>query len=115
VRAPALLFAPKPRFSAGNALVFCDVPLPLRRAYFLGDGSALTPRFERMTAADALIEWLKNSFLLDIEEKRGLASHFDRVAKLANRTSHYRLDYPRRFDELGSVRQAIVEHSQHED
>ena len=110
--APAVSFTPKSRFLAGDKLVFCDAARPLRRTYFLGDGSALAPTFERMSAAEAAMEWVKNSFLLDIKERPRVASHFDQVAKLANHPIHYRLDFPRRFEDLAAVRQAIVEHAQ---
>jgi len=63
-----------------------------------------------LSAPEALVEWVKYSFLLDIEERPLLGSHFDQVAKLANQPIHCRLDYPRRFEDLSGVRQAIVEH-----
>ena len=113
--APPLHFTSKSRFLAGSDLAFCEQSRPLRRAYFLGDGSAPTLTFQRMGAAEALLEWVKHSFLLDVEEQRLLASHFDQTAKLANQPIYYRLDYPRRFEELASVRQAIVEHALEED
>ena len=112
--APALSFTAKSRFLAGESIRFCDQPRPLRRVYFLGDGSAATLEFQRPSAAEALVEWVKHSFLLDVEEKPRLASHFDQVAKLVNQPIHYRLDYPRRFEDLARVRQAIVEHARHE-
>ena len=59
----------------------------------------------------ALLEWLQHSFLLDVEEKPRLASHFDQLARLANQPIHYRLDYPRHFDDLPRVRPAPVEHA----
>lgn len=109
--APALHFTSKARFLAGEKIVFCDQSRPLRRVYFLGDGSAPAITFRRMKPAEAMVEWVKHSFLLDVEEKPLLASHFDQVAQLANQPIHYRLDYPRRYEELGQVRQAIVEHA----
>ena len=109
--APALSFTPKSRFLAGEEIRFCDQPRPLRRVYFLGDGSAAAPAFQPLSPAEALVEWVKHSFLLDIEERPRLASHFDQVAALANRPIHYRLDYPRRYEDLAYVRQAIVEHA----
>ena len=112
--APTLNFTPKSRFLAGDGLVFCEQPRPLRRVYFLGDGRAEALKFERVTAAEAAMEWVKNSFLLDIKERPRLALHFDQVAKLASQPIHYRLDYPRRFEELESVRQTIVQHAQDE-
>ncbi len=112
--APALSFTAKSRFLAGDEIRFCDQPRPLRRVYFLGNGEVATLEFQRLSAAEALVEWVKHSFLLDVEEKPRLASHFDQVAKLANQPIHYRLDYPRRFEELAWVRAAIVEHARSE-
>ncbi len=112
--APALAFTSKARFLAGKNLAFCPQPRLLRRAYFLGDGCASEISFRRMNAAEALVEWVKHSFLLDIEEKPLLAFHFDEVAKLANQPICYHLDYPRRFEDLARVRQAIAEHAEKE-
>ena len=65
-----------------------------------------------MDAVDVMLELLKASFLLNVDEKPRLASHFDEVARLARRPIHYRLDFPRQFDLLPSVRQSIIEHAQ---
>jgi hypothetical protein len=108
--APPLPFTSKARFPAGHEFAFCQEPRPLRRVYFLGDGSAPVLTLARMSATDALVEWVRHSFLLDLEERPLLASHFDRVAKLANQPLCYRLDYPRRFEELAHLREAIVGH-----
>jgi hypothetical protein len=109
-RAPPVHYTSKARFLADEDLVFCEQPRPLRRVYFLGDGRAATLELRPLASAEAMIEWVKHSFLLDIEEKPRLASHFDQVADLANQPMHYRLDYPRRFEELARVREALVEH-----
>lgn len=109
--APPLEFTSKSRFLACDKIIFCDLPRPLRRVYFLGDGSAREITFQRINAAEALVEWVKHSFLLDIEEKPMLATHFDQVAKLANLPIHYRLDYPRRYEDMARLRQAIIEHA----
>jgi hypothetical protein len=113
--APALEFTSKSRFLAGDRIAFCDSPRPLRRVYFLGDGSATAIRFQRLASAEALIELVRHSFLLDIEAQDMLAAHFEELSALASRPIFYRLDYPRRYDDLSSVRQAIVEHALHED
>jgi hypothetical protein len=91
---------------------FCNRPRALRRVYFLGDGSAEALTIEPLSPAQALVEWVKHSFLLDVEEQALLAGHFDRVARLANRPIHYRLDYPRRVEDLPAVRRAILGHAQ---
>ncbi|MFO1421376.1 MAG: hypothetical protein U1F70_17185 [Candidatus Competibacteraceae bacterium] len=110
-RAPPVHYTSKARFLADEDLVFCEQPRLLRRVYFLGDGRATTLELQRLTPAETMIEWVKHSFLLDIEEKPRLAAHFDQVADLANQPIHYRLDYPRRFEELARVRAVIVEHA----
>lgn len=109
--APAVEYTSKARFLAGDRLGFCDAPRPLRRVYFLGDGSAPDISFRRLNGAEAMIEWVRHSFLLDVEEKPRLASHFDQVAKLAGEPIHFALDYPRRYEELARVRAAIAEHA----
>jgi hypothetical protein len=63
-----------------------------------------------MDASDALIELVKHSFLLDIEAREMLASHFDQLSRLVAQRIYYRLDYPRRFDMLSEVRNAIAGH-----
>ncbi|MBZ0309396.1 MAG: hypothetical protein K8I82_25250 [Anaerolineae bacterium] len=112
--APTLEFTSKSRFLAGETIPFCDSPRPLRRVYFLGDGSAPEVMFQRMRPAEALIELVKHSFLLDIEEREMLAAHFDELSSLANLPIYYLLDYPRRYEDLAAVRQAIIEHAKEE-
>lgn len=109
--AQPLPFTSKARFMASDSIVFCSQAKPLRRAYFLGDGSANTVRFDRLNGAEATVEWIKHSFLLDVEDKALLTSHFNRVARLAGEPINYRLDYPRRFDYLGILRQAVIQHA----
>lgn len=113
--APPLHFTSKSRFLAGDSIVFCEQPRSLRRVYLLGDGSAPMTTFQRMSAAEALAEWMNHSFLLDIEARELVAAHFDRVAKLANLPIYYRLDYPRRYEELDRVREAIIRHAEEEE
>lgn len=114
-RAPPVHYTAKARFLADDELAFCAAPRPLRRVYFLGEGDTERLELRPLSAAETLVEWVKHSFLLDIEEQPRLASHFDQVAALANQPIHYRLDYPRRFDELAAVRQAILAHARQED
>jgi len=108
---PALHFTSKLRFMAGDAIPFCDRPRPLRKVYFLGNGSATDIVFQRLAESEALLELVKHSFLLDIEDRDLLASHFDRVARLAQERIYYRLDYPRRYEDLPRVREAITRHA----
>lgn len=114
-KAPPVSYTSKARFLAGDDIVFCEEPRPLQGVYFLGAGTSPAPVFERLQPSDALIELVKHSFLLDIEEHELLAAHFDELSRLANRPIYFRLDYPRRFEDLAQVRRAIVDHVHAED
>lgn len=109
--APSLEYTSKARVIAGGGLAFCQVPQPLRRVYFLGDGTAAEPTIEAVPPAEALIGLVRNSFLLDIDERDVLAWQFDELTRLAEMPIHYRLDYPRRYDELPHVRAEIIRHA----
>ena len=106
-------FTSKTRFLAGDEMAFCNEPRPLRCVYFLGDGASPHVEFAPMSASDAMIELVKHSFLLDIQARELMASHFDQLARLAEQRIYYRLDYPRRFDALSEVRGAIACHCGH--
>ncbi|MCP9888682.1 hypothetical protein KBY96_12195 [Cyanobium sp. ATX 6A2] len=109
--APVVCYTSKSRFLAGEQVRFCDCPQPLRHVYFLGEGIAEAVTIEPLSPAQALIEWVKNSFLLDIEAHLRLASHFNQVTNLAALPIHFRLDYPRNYTALADVRQAILTHT----
>jgi hypothetical protein len=108
--APAVDYTPKTRLLAGEALPHCDAPRRLIGAFFLGDGSERGVVIRPLSAAEALIEWAKHSFLLDVEDRDLIAAHFDRVATLANRVPCFALDYPRRYDVLPHVLDTIRDH-----
>jgi hypothetical protein len=100
----------KSRVAAGARLAFCAQPRELSRIYFLGDAGCFVPRFKRLPASAALIELVRNCFLLDPEERSALASHFDRLTRLVVRVPCFRLDYARRFDALDTLLGGIAEH-----
>jgi hypothetical protein len=108
--APAVSFTSKSRFLAGPGIAFCDEARPLRRLFFLGEGEVETPTIEPLRPAEALIELVKHSFLLDIEARDMLARHFDDLSRLAALPIYYRLDYPRSYAALPLVREAVIRH-----
>ncbi|RVB80659.1 MULTISPECIES: hypothetical protein [unclassified Mesorhizobium] len=110
-KAPPVQFTSKARFLAGDEIAFCGQPRRLRHVYFLGEGVQQEAVFEGMTGREALMELMKHSFLLEIEAHELLAAHFDELSSLAGQPIFYRLDYPRRFEDLPRVRQAIVKHA----
>jgi hypothetical protein len=108
-------YTEKARFLAGEEIAFCDRPLPLRQAYFLGEGQASEISIEPMRAPDAMLASVRHSYLLDPQARPLLAAHFEKVTAMARRLRCYRLDYPRRFEDLPRLRQAIVDHVEKED
>lgn len=109
-KAPAVDFTTKVRLLAGDHIAFCTETQPLRRVYFLGDGTAPTLAIDSMAPVEALMALVKNTFLLDIEEQQLLAWHFDEMVRLAALPIFFRLDYPRRYEDLPQIRAAIIQH-----
>lgn len=110
--APAVQYTAKARLLSGEALAFCPEPRILRRMYFLGAGDAEQVIFTPMAPSEALMGLVGNSFLLDIEGRESLATHFHQIAALAELPIFFRLDYPRSYAALSAVRQAILEHAE---
>ena len=106
--APPVQYTRKARFLAGDTLTFCAAPRALQALYYLGTGEATSIRIESMRPPVALLELVRHSFLLDVDEQQMLASHFDEISRIANLPIHYHLDYPRRFEALPLLRDAIV-------
>ena len=109
-RAPGVSFTAKARFLAGRGIPFCDARRPLRRLYFLGEGTVQRPVLAPLRPAQALIELVKHSFLLDIEARDLLARHFDDLSHLADLPICFSLDYPRDYAGLPAVRAAVERH-----
>lgn len=110
-KAPLVSFTSKARFLAGQDIPFCEEPRPLRRVFFLGEGDAQIPIIEPLRPAEAMIQLIKNSFLLDIESRDVLRRHFGDLTRMAELAIYYRLDYPRNFEVLPAVREVIVQHA----
>ena len=113
--APPVQYTPKARILSGDSLHFCDAARRLRRVYFLGDGSAQKLTIQRMRPSEAMIGLVRNSFLLDIEAREMLSSHFDVLVEMVALPIYYQLDYPRSFAALPEIRQGILEHANAQD
>jgi hypothetical protein len=113
--APPVQYTPKARILSGDSLPFCDAARRLRRIYFLGDGSAEALTIQRMRPSEAMIGLVRNSFLLDIEAREMLSSHFDLLAEMVALPIYYHLDYPRAFAALPEISQGILEHANAQD
>lgn len=108
-KAPALEFTSKSRFLAGDMLPHCNSPTPLRAAFFLGEGETERTILRPLGAIEAVLEWTKHSFLLEVEDRVTNHAHFERIAALAGAVPCYFLDYPRRYSGLASLRQIIID------
>jgi hypothetical protein len=97
----------KARVCAGSGLTHSAKPVVMRAIFFLGSGEASVPAITPMTPAQALIALVRHSFLLDVDESEMLAAHFGEMSQIAALPIHYHLDYPRRYEELRRVREAI--------
>lgn len=108
----AVDFSSKARFLAGPDFPYCPHAKPLRHIYFLGQGKVRSITIEPLRSSSAtLIELVRNSFLLDIAEQEQLARHFDEISRIAALPLHYHLDYPRRYEDLPRVREAVLQHA----
>jgi hypothetical protein len=105
-----LAFTSKARVLAGDALKHCAEPCVLRHVYFLGDQNVKRPDIAPMSAGSAMIELVKNSYLLDIEARELLENQFNSLSSLAALPIFSSLDYPRVFEKLPETRNAILEH-----
>jgi hypothetical protein len=112
--APAVSYTDKARFLAGQQLSLCDGPRPLRCTFFLGEGETDRITITRMSAAEAAMEWVKHSFLADVGDKQRLSTHFAEITRLAAQGISFRLDYPRRYDMLPAVADALRHHASRE-
>jgi hypothetical protein len=111
-RMPPVQYTPKIRVLAGIDLRFCGERRRVQRLYFLGDRPVKETMIEPLSGVHAMIELIKHSFLLDVEEGAMLAAHFNDLTDLLKRQNcFFRLDYPRSFGALPAVRDAIIAHT----
>lgn len=110
-RAPALPYTVKQRIVDERLIPHAQHPVRLARAYFLGDGSSKQVRIDAMPAHEAHLQWVRHAFLLDPHDPARMRSLFAQATRLAALGLSYRLDYPRRYDQLDEVRAAITAHA----
>ena len=101
----------KSRFLADDKFSFCAENRALAHLYFLGDGSSAGVSITPVSSQKSVIEMMRHCFLLGVDERELLAKNFQRLAELAREPIFFNLDYPRRFDFLGQVREAVVKNT----
>lgn len=104
-------YTPKTQFLAAGSAAFCAEPRPLKALYFLGDNRVDSALIKLANDADTLIELVRHSFLLDIDQHQSLSLHFAQLADLVKTVPCYRLDYPRHYAALPMVREAVASHA----
>ena len=108
--APPIDYNAKARILADEKFKFCAENRPLGHVYFLGDGSSEDVSITAVSSQKAVIEMLRHCFLLGVDEREILAHNFQRLAELSRSPVFFSLDYPRRYDILDRVREAVVKH-----
>jgi len=104
-------YTPKYRLLAGKELVYCSQPCPLKLVFFLTKESAKTVVIKPVKGREAMLHLVRNCFLLDISEREMLTHQFDKLAMLARAPIFFQLDFPRSYDMLPLVREAVLRHA----
>ena len=110
-QAPPLDFTPKARLLAGQSMEHCPVPRELKTIYLLGNEAPNSVTITQVSPRNAMIEMVKHSFLLDVEEDIMLRHHFEHLSRLAQSVPTFELNYPRNYQSLEEVRTALIQHS----
>jgi len=100
--------SPKPRLTASEQLPHCDRALPLSRVYLLGEEDMDAPVISPVSPSQQLIGWTANAFVLDIKNPEVLKRNLGAAARLVREVPMRRLDYPRRYDVLDDVVDAVL-------
>jgi len=100
--------SPKPRLVASDGLPYCDRALPLACVFLLGEDTVDAPRIEAIVPSQQLIGWTANAFVLDIKNPEVLKRNLAAAARLVREVPMRRLDYPRRYEVLDEVVDAVL-------
>ena len=110
VRADGVSYSDKARLLAGPDLAHGAAPLPLQAAYLLERTEPVEITIKPLAGSFRHMAWVRNSFLLDIEDRDSLARHFDWTHRIAERVPTFSLDYARDYGNLAQVRARLLQH-----
>lgn len=102
----------KARLLAGDTFLFCTESLPLGNVYFLGSGNSDDVTITPIRGQEIVIETIRHCFLLGVDEHEILKHNFQQLGEFSRLPIFFRLDYPRRYDMLDRVRDAVIGHAQ---
>lgn len=100
--------SPKPRVAASDRVPHWPLPLRVDSMYVLGDSHVGEPCITPLSPADAVIAWASNAFVLDLKDRARLSGNLRWAASMVSAIPASRLDYPRRYDVLDDVVDAIL-------
>lgn len=104
-------YSHKARLLAGGALQFEDEPMRLLAAYVLDSQEPEAPSIGPLSGSARHMAWVRNSFLLDIQDKDLLARHFDWTHRISSLVPTFTLDYARDYGMLPELRRIILAHA----
>lgn len=107
--APAVDYSSKSRLLAGVGIPHCQQARRLQALFLLGTVEVDALQIRPALPATAMMECVRNCFLLELDQRELLTLHFDQLVALANKVPCFHLDFPRHYDALASVRQGILE------
>lgn len=110
MRRSSVCFSSKSRLYAGDSLAYADQPTKILAAFELVDDGARHVEITPLQGVGRYMAWLRNSFLLDIEDHDLLSSHFEWTHRVSGATPTFRLDYPREYAMLDRVRRTLADH-----
>lgn len=106
----AVSFTPKNRIPSSGSMPHFPQAAPLQAIYLLEDEPCTATSIKQLSAAQACMAFIRNSFLMDIEDHQRVKAHFDDALKLAEKVPAYTLNYPRHYGSLDVVRESILNH-----
>ena len=98
----------KRRLDAADGLAFVSGPLAIRRLYVLEATETSRIEVTPLSVRDAALALVSQSFVLDATDRERLRAQFARACAVAARLPCRRLTFPRSFDLLPRVREAIL-------
>jgi hypothetical protein len=101
----------KARIPAGPGFPHCDQQRTLTAIYLLGDSGSAAPSFERIRPSAALLELIRNSFLLDPESPELLKVQHDNLSAMVITVPVFRMNYIRNYETLQQVCRQVVAHA----
>ena len=108
--AGAVEAASKVRLLADEHFEFCMENRPLAVLYFLGEVDQEEVTISPMRGHLPVLETLKHCFLLGLNKPDILEANFKSLVELSRLKMTYKLDFPRQYQALAQVRQAILRH-----